>query len=85
VASFWASFGFKFFRKKTVVHYKVTSMYIFIPAWARGVVDIAPVCHLGDPGSTLSQAKFLQWLMALLKPTQYSIPCTSVKTGWGDS
>jgi hypothetical protein len=29
-------------------------------AWARGVVDRAPVFHLGDPGSNLGQAKFLQ-------------------------
>jgi hypothetical protein len=33
-------------------------------AWARGVVDRAPVCHLGDPGSNLGQANFLQRLMA---------------------
>jgi hypothetical protein len=33
-------------------------------AWARGVVDRAPVCLLGDPGSNLGQAKFLEWFMA---------------------
>jgi hypothetical protein len=27
-------------------------------------VDRALVCHLGDPGSNLGQANFLQWLMA---------------------
>jgi hypothetical protein len=40
------------------------------PAWACGVVDRVPVCHLGDLGSNLGQANFLQWLMALLRPTQ---------------
>jgi hypothetical protein len=25
------------------------------------VVDRAPVCHLGDQGSNLGQAKFIQW------------------------
>jgi hypothetical protein len=58
---------------------------VTVRAWARGVVDRAPVCHLGDPSSNLGQANFLQWLMALTRPTQYSIPCTGVKTGWGDS
>jgi hypothetical protein len=29
-------------------------------ARARGVVDRALVCHLGDPGSNLGQANFLQ-------------------------
>jgi hypothetical protein len=52
---------------------------------ACGAVDGALVCHLGDPGSNLGQVKFLQWLMALPRPTQYSIPCTSVKTGQGES
>jgi hypothetical protein len=28
----------------------------------RGVLDRALVCHLGDPGSNLGQANFLQWL-----------------------
>jgi hypothetical protein len=49
------------------------------------LADRAPACHLGDPSSNLGYAKFLQRLMALLRPTQYSIPYIGVKTGQGDS
>jgi hypothetical protein len=50
-------------------------------AWACGDVERAPVCHLGDPGSNLNPAKFLQWLMALSRLTHYSILCTVSKLG----
>jgi hypothetical protein len=43
-------------------------------------VDRAAVCRLGDPGSDLGRAKFLQ-----SRPTHYSILCTGDKTGRGDS
>jgi hypothetical protein len=42
-------------------------------------------CHLGDLGSNIGQAKFLQLLKAFLRPTHYFILCTGVKTGVGDS
>jgi hypothetical protein len=46
-------------RVKTLQIYSTKKL-----AWARGVVDRAPVCHLGDLGSNLGQANFLQRLMA---------------------
>jgi hypothetical protein len=36
-----------------------TDYILIIGACANGVVDRAPVCHLGGPGSNLGQAKFL--------------------------
>jgi hypothetical protein len=39
------------------------------------------VRHLGYLGLNLGQAKFLQRILALTRPTQYSILCTGVKTG----
>jgi hypothetical protein len=43
------------------------------------------VSHLGDPGSNLSQAWLLQLFIALLRPTRYTVPCTSDKSVLGDS
>jgi hypothetical protein len=50
-------------------------------AWACGVVNRAPVCHLGDPGSNLGQAEFLLWLMA--RTLLHSMH--RAKTGRGDA
>jgi hypothetical protein len=47
-------------------------------AWGHGVVYWAPVSHLGDLGSNLWQARFLQWLMFSSRSSQYSIACTGM-------
>jgi hypothetical protein len=40
--------------------------------------------EIWDQFNETFSANFLQLLMALSRPTQYSIPCTRVKAGQGD-